>query len=108
MDNNINNSNQESNNKIQNYNSISIKHFNESGPSLIHTETNLDSQDVYEQAVDAAFNTTGFGLQHWEFLERSYECKERVLSELYRFREEDGSYYQLKFSRELNNSVNKL
>jgi hypothetical protein len=87
-------------NKKNNY--ISIKHFNESGPCLVHSETDLESHDVYEQAVDAAFNTTGFGLQHWDFLERSYDECNKILSEIYRYHEDDGSYYQLRFSRELN------
>ena len=96
---NIPNKNQEiimNNNK----NYITIKHFGDGQSSIIHSEFNLESKEVFSSAVEAAFNTNGFGLQHWEFIERSF--KNNILSEVYRYYEDDSSYYQLRFSRELN------
>ena len=49
---------------------------------------------MFDVACEAAFDTVGYGLSEWEFKKRVFENK--VLSEVYKFTLEDGSYYLLR------------
>ena len=73
-------------------NQVLIKYFNHEESFVEYDKRNI--QDVFELACESAFDLTGYGLNEWEFKRRSFE--NNILSEVYKFTLEDGSYYLLR------------
>ena len=73
-------------------NQVLIKYFNNELSYVELDKRNI--QDVFELACESAFDLTGYGLNEWEFKRRSFE--NNILSEVYKFKQEDGSYYLLR------------
>ena len=84
-------------NIMNNYNKITLKYFGEESSYLEAEESGLETKDVLDVACELAFDTVGYGLAHWDFVERSYN--NNVLSEVHRYTLEDNTYYQLRFSK---------
>ena len=82
---------------MNNYNKITLKYFGEEGSYLEAEESGLETKDVLDVACELAFDTVGYGLAHWDFVERSYN--NNILSEVHRYTLEDNTYYQLRFSK---------
>ena len=82
---------------MNNYNKITLKYFGEENSYLEAEESGLETKDVLDVACELAFDTVGYGLAHWDFVERSYN--NNILSEVHRYTLEDNTYYQLRFSK---------
>jgi len=82
---------------MNNNNKITLKYFGEEGAYLEADLSGMETKDVLDSACELAFNTVGFGLAHWDFVERSFNNS--ILSEVHRYTLEDGTYYQLRFSK---------
>lgn len=84
-----------------NNNKITLKYFGEEGSYLEADLSGMETKDVLDTACELAFNTVGFGLAHWDFVERSFNNS--ILSEVHRYTLEDETYYQLRFSKQIIN-----
>ena len=85
-------------NNMNNYNKVTLKYFGEEGTYLEAEEEGMETKDVLDIACELAFNTVGYGLAHWDFVERSFNAN-NVLSEVHRYTLEDNTYYQIRFSK---------
>ena len=82
-----------------NNNKITLKYFGEEGSYPEAEFSGMETKDVLDNACELAFDTVGFGLAHWDFVERSFN--NNILSEVHRYVLEDNTYYQLRFSKEI-------
>lgn len=86
-------------------NKITIKYFGEGVSSLEAEESEIESKDILDVACELAFDTVGYGLAHWDFVERSFS--NNILSEVYRYTLEDDNYYQLRFTKTIDQNKKK-
>ena len=73
-------------------NQVLIKYFNHEESFVEYDKHNVE--DVFDVALQAPFYTVAYGLSEREFKKRVFQNK--VLSEVYKFTLEDGSYYLLR------------
>lgn len=83
-------------------NSISIKFFVVGEKPFQEVYEKLETPDsVLERAYELAFDSVGYGLTHWDFVERSFNKATKQLSEIYRFNVDTTSHYQLCLKKQV-------